>query len=333
MGLFACTTTIEYKAPLFKRMESLKGDTLVRDVMCTEVRTIDIIDSLLVLQCANSIDKKAFYLYSKNTGKLLKTFGIYGNGPGELPKVFEYTFDPEKKIVYVIGNAKILSFSLDSVLQNDEYRFDSQISLNTTTNHAWMFYLTDSLFLSMNDMRPGRDYRLAILNSHADILAAYKEMPPINKTVNNDSTAMTLFYLMRTLGAMKPDGKKFVVATTCGLNMEIFNISETKIEMELMRRFVEPKFVKSRIILNDGVIPGLIRLYASDKYIYGMWSEDTDKLFAQEFVTFDWAGNPISRYYFGPGMVGSWAIENDSIAYITIKDSEGRQHVVRYGLL
>lgn len=332
-GLLSCNSKEKYTAPVFKDMGSITGDTIVRDVMCTYIPNIYIVDSLLVVECINSIDKKAFYIYNKNSGKLLKTFGFYGNGPGELPTSFNHTLDKDTKILYAMGGKTNVSFNIDSVLLNNNYSFGTHQTLHTTANSAKLFFYKDSLFCSMNDMRPERDYRLAIINSTGDTITCNREFPAINMNMDaNNSMEERVFYTLRTIGCIKPDGTKFAIATTCGLHLELFDISTDKISRTDLKRFIEPKYIANPM-RNNGIIPGLVwSLNTSDKYIYGMWSEDTDKLFPEKIVTFNWKGDPISQYCFGPGMVGGWTIEDDSAVYITMKDSQGKLNIVKYKL-
>ena len=114
--------------------------------------------------------------------------------------------------------------------------------------------------------------------------------------------------------------------------MELFDLDGKKIQLADVRRYVEPQYdVQTR--RNKGVVPGLIwSLDASDKYIYGLWSTDTEKSRPEELVTFTWAGEPVSKYTFGKGAAGSWAVDGDAAVYMTIKDSLGRLNIVRYML-
>lgn len=330
--IFSCGKKSEYKSPVFRDMGTITGDTIVRDIMCTDVFSIYIQDSLLITECINSIDKKAFYIYNRHTGQLLRTFGIYGNGPGELPNSFSHAFDKANNILYVMGGKTGLAFHLDSVLLDSNYRTDTQVTLNTIKNGTAFFCYNDSLFFSTNDFRPDRDYRLAIINPENDTVTCYRKLETFRDIADAAHMEQAAFYTLRTFGSMKPDKSKFVTATGCGLIMELFDLDGGKIKLADVRRFIEPQY-DVRSMRNNGVIPGLIwSLEATDNYIYGLWSTDTEKNRPEELVTFTWKGEPVSKYTFGKGAAGSWAVDNDSEVYITIKDSLGRLNIVRYTL-
>jgi hypothetical protein len=331
-----CNNENKYKAPVFKEMGTIKGDTLVRDVLCTDILPINVLDSLLILNCYNALDNKIFYIYDKSTGNLIKTFGQRGNGHGELSGYFETSIDKSNKKIYAIGLGEgwNISFSLDSILHSKTYNCDQKIEEKGEglRNSRYIRYFKDSLLYSICNFRPQRFYRIAILRPDGDIVTRYSVFPPISNIDKEDTVYRHLFYTYKTLATLKPDASKLVLATTCGLHMEIFSISDNEIKLEAFRRYIKPKYLKVNPIRNDGVIEGVTSLSSTNNYIYALWSKDTEKEFPSQLAVFDWVGNAVRRYDLDSKIWAFAVDEDDSKVYTVVKDKEGKLNIIIYKL-
>jgi len=339
-GIFICITILilsckninEYEAPVFKEMGSLEAELLIKDVLCTNIQSVNIIDSFLILSCYQTLDNKVYYIYNKETGKLLKTFGERGNGPGELPNYFDTSVDVKNRKVYSIGDEWNICYDLDSVLHSELYCCESKTKGIELSNSGFIGFYRDSLLYSICNFRPHRSHRIAILKPNGDIVVRNTFLPPISKIDEEDSVFRFLFYSYRTISSLKPDASKLVLATNCGLNMEIFKISDDKIEPEYFRRYIKPKYIKSNPIRNEGVIEGIWAINSTNNYVYALWTKETEKEYPKQLVTFNWKGEAIRKYNFDITIL-TFAVESDdSKVYAVTKDSEGKLSVMTLNL-
>ncbi|MEG0517345.1 MAG: hypothetical protein RR555_00570 [Bacteroidales bacterium] len=331
--LQGCNNNASYKFPEFKKIDNIRGDTIIKDILCTNIWRMEVIDSLLVLNCVNSIDKKEFYIYNHISGALLATFGESGNGPGELPANFDMSIDQKNRMIYAIGAHKNISYSIDSILTNkSSYQYNKEIPLNDIKNSKRTCYLENNTFYSIGDFRKHRDYRVAILNEVGDTLCCYKEKPVLTEIDKSDSKYRNLFYTYKFAGTLKPDATKYAYATTCGLHLEIFSMENQNIKRESFHKYIQPKYLKQNPIINDGVIEGCTYLFSSNNYIYAKWSEDTQNKQATQIAVFDWKGS--SKFMLNIGCpIGVVATTpNDESLFLEIKDELGQINIVRYKL-
>ncbi len=330
--LISCSENSSYKAPRFDEVGGLAGDILIKDVMCTHIKSLDIIDSLLILNCQNTLDNKIFYIYNKYTGVLIKTFGETGNGPGELPSFFDMSVDKEDKRIYAIGNRWNISYSIDSILKSSTYGYYKKIKGEDLDNSNFIGFYKDSTLFSICNFSPNRDYRIAILKSNGDIVSKYSFLPAISKIDEEDIRFRYLFYSYNSLGSLKPDASKIVLATTCGLNMEIFNISEAEIGLDTLRRYIKPKYLKTNPIRNDGIFEGIAALQSTNDYIYALWTKDTEKEYPKQIALFSWKGDAIRRFNLDINIMAFTVESDDSKVYVATKDGEGKINIMFYEL-
>lgn len=330
--IFACRDSNEYKSPVFEETGNIEAKLLVEDVMCTFIQSVNIIDSFLILKCNQTLDNKVYYIYNKATGELIKTFGERGNGPGELPNSFDTSVDVKNRKIYSVGDEWNICFDLDSVLHSELYCCDSKIKGIELSNSVFIGFFKDSLLYSICNFRPHRSHRIAILKPNGEIILKNSFLPPISEIDEEDSVFRFLFYSYRTISSLKPDASKLVLATNCGLNMEIFKISEDKIEPEYFRRYIKPKYKKSNPIRNEGVIEGISSINSTNNYIYALWTKDTEMEYPKQLVTFNWKGEAIRKYNFNIKIL-TFAVESDdSKIYAVTKNSEGKLSVMTFNL-
>lgn len=329
--LQGCYNNASYHLPEFENIDTIRGDTIIKDILCTDVWRMEVLDSLLILNCLNSIDKKEFYIYNYMNGSLLATFGENGNGPGELPGEFDMSIDRKNRIIYAIGGKKNISYSIDSILNNkNSYQYNKEIPLNDIKNSRRTCYLENNTFYSISDFRKHRNYRLAILNEAGDTLCCYREMPVLTDIDASDPVYRSRFYTYKFAGTLKPDATKYAYATTCGLHLEIFSMENQKIKRDIFHRYIQPRYLRQNPILNDGVIEGCTYLFSSDNYIYAKWSEDTQNKQATRIAVFDWEGIPKFMLNIGYPIGYVAVTPDDKSLFLEIEDQSGRINIVRY---
>lgn len=259
------------------------------------------------------MDKKQFYIYNHNNGALLATFGEKGNGPGELPRSFDMSLDKQNRIIYTFGDKKNISFSIDSIIhEKSHYKYRKQTELNSARNARKISYFDNNKFYSIGD----RGSRIAILNEFNDILFSYKDMPVISTIDESDSVYRKFFYFYKSVSTLKPDATKLAYATTCGLHLEIFSMNEDTICKEQFHRYIKPKYIKKNPVINDGVIEGCTYLFASNKYIYAIWSDDTQLKPGTKIALFDWKRIPKFMLNIGKPIGYAAVTANDSDLFL-----------------
>lgn len=330
--LWSCNNNNNYKAPSFNEIGDIVGNVLIKDVLCTHIWSIDIIDSLLILNCQNTLDNKIFYIFNKESGEKIKTFGEIGNGPGELPTSFNTSIDKANKKIYAIGRGWNVSYKIDSILNSNTYCCDKKIRGEGLDNSKFIGHYKDSLLYSICNFRPDRTHRIAILKPNGDIIFRSSFLPIISEIDEEDTSYRYLFYYYSTIESLKPDASKIVLVTTCGLNMEIFDITEDDIKSDIVRHYIKPKYLKSNPIRNDGIIEGVLALSSTNKYIYALWTKDTESQNPKQLAVFNWKGEAVRRYNLNTNIL-TFAVESDdSRVYVVTKDEDGKLNIVKYEL-
>ncbi|MBR5857208.1 MAG: hypothetical protein IKY70_08030 [Bacteroidales bacterium] len=311
----SCNNT--YLGTDFKNLGTLKdGDTIISNIPCTDVNEMFIVDSLILLNCFNTLDDKSVYVYNKSNGIFITSFGNFGRGPGELDySDMTYRFT-DKSIHFITGHTKQnLKFNLDSVLKNGSI-YES-IPLGKRLN-CLAYPFMDSLLFSTANFYKGSNYRFSIMKNNGDTIVGYRD------GTKRDTPVI-----------LKPDYTKCFTYTNGALEIEILDLKKDNISLSTIKRYIEPnESLKAKSINQD--FPGISpRGNASNKYIYTSWTESISKEFPKKLIIFNWEG----------GAIGTIEIENtpkfryvmnvdeeEMKAYLLIETSQGQLNIVRYDM-
>lgn len=238
-------------------------------------------------------------------------------------------------MIYALGQYKSVIYNIDSILNGKQYAYDKEFSCNLGSTLEYGF-IKDTLLWTLMYGRPDKYFRVAIIDLQGNIISKNSDLPPICNTDINDTLFRYIFYKKYSLGILKPNASEFATATTCGLHLEIFTISENEIAQEHFHRYIKPEYTI------DGQGPGIKYepmegivqyLCATDKYIYAPWSKDNMRIYPKEVVTFDWDGNAVSRFRVDLELQPEIYVENDdTVLYGVVKDAEGKLNIVKYNL-
>lgn len=303
---------IVYKAPDFEKRHHAEAQILNDTVMFNHAEQLYIIDSLLIM--ADFRFDKYIFIFNKNTGKLLCTSGKKGKGPGELITPVQLSVNRQTKDLYIhdYDKHKLFRFSIPEILAGSDIP-QEEISLNqilAIQNH--ISYFKDSLFISS-----GHKNRLLIASLRDYKIEENERFPEIVPTAKEWNS----FLQNWSCNALSPDNKKYVRATLLGGIMEIFTISNEKIELEQQHFFYKPAFEKkgSQYLPIAETVYGLRHLAATDRYIYAsLIGQANPQNLPKTIHRFDWKGNPVD-YFETPYEIENFTVsEDDSNIYATV---------------
>lgn len=315
--LFFVSCKPTYIGTDFKELGTIKnGDTLISDIPCTDINEMFIVDSLIVLNCFNTLDNKLVYIYNKYNGNFITSFGNYGRGPGELDysdMTYRYT---DKSIQFVTGHTKQnLKFNLDSVLNGGIY-YESTPLIERINCSVYPF--GDSLLFSSANYFRGANYRFSIMKNNGDTIIGYRD------GTKKDTPVI-----------LKPDYTKCFTYTNGALETEVLNLTENSISLASINRYIKPNESLNAKGINQeypGITP---RGKASNKYIYTGWTESLSKEFPKKLIIFNWDGVAIGTIKIENNPKFRYVMDIDEIqkkAYLLIETSTGQLNIVRYDM-
>ncbi|MBR5857212.1 MAG: hypothetical protein IKY70_08050 [Bacteroidales bacterium] len=291
------------------------GDTIIADVPCVMVRNLYVMDSILVVCCYESVDKNVFYLYNKSTGKLLRTFGTIGNGPGEMDLSPIYAERGQRELYHNTFNTpKYIKFSIDSFLNNNTNGVTYYKICDKRIN-AGLHRYKDSLFISDANGWKGYEYRFALINHTGDTTFCFR-----------DSTRKDSFPYLN------PSRTHFFTWNNGKLETEIYKITENSIERLHLR-----EYVKEDEYIDEQNYPGITSyVCTTNDYIFCGWSENIKKENRpNDILVFDWTGIAKGLIDIENVEIFNWVVEYDSKEnqmYIVIENKQGAQNIVRYDM-
>lgn len=105
-----------------------------------------IMDKYLIITDYKSINK-LIYLFDKNTFQLVQNVTPIGQGPGEMSNIGNLCTDERNRKFYVFdnGNLKLLSYDLDSVINNPDYIYQTKANLSEKIFPMNCCYISDTL--------------------------------------------------------------------------------------------------------------------------------------------------------------------------------------------
>lgn len=304
--------TIIYKAPDFKKQIQADGRILNDTVIFNYALQLNVVDSLLIM--ADFRFDECIFIFNKNTGKLLCTSGKKGKGPGELINPVQISIDKRTKdlFVYDYGRRKLFRYSIPGMLAGSDMPRE-EISLNQALAvQEHISYFKDSLFVSH-----GYDSRLCVAslqNYKIEDQEPFPEVVPAAKDWN-------LFLRNWSCSTFDPAGNRYARATLLGGIMEIFTVSNEKIQLEQRHFFYEPLFEKQGnfYLPVAETVYGFRHLAATEKYIYASLIGQTNpQSLPKTIYRFDWRGNPVDCIETPYEIENFTVSEDDSDIYATV---------------
>lgn len=307
---------------------SVKPTILNTNKIHAELYDIRILDSILVLRSDDGYGY--LQLFNRGDFKFIKTNGIKGKGPGELPNsMVEIRTINDTLYLFKLTTNSISFYDKESFVHDSLPLPFKEIVFQKYKGNFDILPLGNS-FVS----RPTIKTRFALYNNTGEFLDQYLEYPKLNESV--DSASIDFIFRNYSITEPKPDKSKFVSLTFCGGILEIFEIKESKIHKLVEKIILDPniKGTKDFIhIIKDDTNMGFYSVYTTDNYIYASYSGLSHKNFRKnnillDYITvFDWDGQIKDIYKVEGGLLDLAIDESSNIIYIVTKNNMGDEVV------
>ena len=318
--IFACDYGNKYPGTDFLDLGSLfDGDTIVKNIPCTNIRSIFIVDSLMVLHCDNTLDGKLMQVYHLNSGTKLTSFAQYGRGPGEVDYA-DACFNPQKRIFqFITDHGQNIKFHIDSVILGKAKGISTKLKSQLRGSQ---YSFIDTLLFSSSAKFLDDFYRFAIMYPNGDTIFCYR-----------DGTQK------RTPVILKPDYTKCFTFYNGNLETEVFTLTKCSIKQYSHCQYINPDRVLGEDIIVSKDYPGIANYpFPTDKYIYAPWTSSLSPqkaIRADRIVIFNWDGS--AKGYFTleniNNLYGVMNIDESSCKFYTvIKNKNGELNIVRYDM-
>lgn len=320
----------KYIAPVFSETKEIIGKKM-NSSFIFDFGRINHLDTMIISSGKTDINDYVFHLFSKTSGKYIKSFGTIGQGPGEITlpisgfstdiknnKIYCYDARQHKLVEYFIytNNDEIIVASNDDV-------FPPQIQ---NASGERVFSLRENEFLTAYNGSIDASYRF-IKTSFEDTISTYNQYPRLSEPEEFIRVEYSYFSYFGTI-AVKPNGKKFVHATRSGCILEIFDCSE-EIKPLKTKRFFEPSYKPPKrkdtrfplVQKGDNSINGITNIFCTDKYIYATYSDSRGENNYNQIAVFDWNGDPVKLLLFSDSIISFVVENNDEKGYALVRDS------------
>jgi len=317
------STFLEFKHPNFIERIKVKPTKLNFDKPLGAFRSMIIIDSMLIV---SAYDKQyVIHVFNKKDGSSIKQLLQIGNGPGEFIQMGFHVTSIDKSIyVYSPGMRLIRKYNfpkiLNEMMSEEEVKFDVSLMFAEPIGDR---------FLASTFSKE----RFLLLNNKGKIVSKYNDFPRLSKNV--DTNAVRKFFLNYQRVSIKPDKSKFVVTTSAGAIMQIFNILGDSIILYKQKGIDSPilSTEKGSVgIADDECKVGMWSIQTTDEYIYTLYSgskikdlNNNNSFMADYIYIFDWQGMPVKCFEIEGGRIERFGLDRENgriFLYSTSKEGE-----------
>jgi len=294
----------DYSAPKFKKVVEDPKIEYIGDVL--PFNKIDNIfrykDRLYVIAYHHK-QKNYLHVYDVNDGTHLYSSLHQGNGPGEIiyPGAAHFEYETGMLYFYDVVRAQAFSFHI-----GDSLTFINQTVTDDSVLLSQQFPASDGSDISVNSyfvpnprskVKPAP--RIIKRDPYRDTLAVYDIFPEIE-----DQKMLGAVDLSHNV-SLSPDRSHLAIASLMGSILEIFEISEDKIDASAKKYFVEPEHdTNNKSYSLEDTILGFCDIFLTNKYVYGAYDGENygtvsrDKLH-NNIAVFDFEGHPRELYKLG----------------------------------
>lgn len=302
---YCCTSKISIKEQYNENLQF--NDTII----CTSKilndscifimpRQMEIFDTIIIILDEFRPDN-FFHIYNTQ-GKLLKSFGNKGRGPGELLTVSN--FHPNKHnntiAVYNFRKRHIIEYDIQKILHNVS-PFYSEHPIEASTTYPQEIIKLDSNNYLCCHRLPQLRYSIQEGNEEK---FQYINYPQIEERNIPTFTAAILNYAGQY--RLSPDHTKFLEVSYIGAIMDLFKIEKNKM-IPIKTRLIYYPYYKviddqnAQITWDDATKIGFECIYTSNSYIYSLLNgiighelknPNIQEPYTKNISIFDWEGNP-----------------------------------------
>lgn len=326
-SLIACscnrTKTITYEGLEADATETLKAQPLNDTFEFGFASKILQHDSLLIV--FDEMQPEMIQFFSKESGRLLGSFGRRGQGDKELvaPSNLAINHQDGTLSIYDYARGKLIACNLnDSPYTNPDAWFTIDLPDYETSPSAVIPVGGDEFVAQHGKPRFTKA-------SGKEIVATIDDFPTISE--ESDESTSRMFFVSQSLLAVSPDGKKMAQSTTLGSILQLIDVKESAIEPYATRYFHKPIFsvVNGQIGTLDETIYGFACLDAKDEHIYAtLHGVANPTAFPNTIHVFDWDGNLIKKLSTDQQICCFTVDENNGKAYAIAISGEGEQMLI-----
>lgn len=338
-SLFLCSCGGESSPPKYERgindiiSEHLDPTKLNDTFLFFWPKDIFIVDSILIIHDSNNRDT-GLHIFNKNSGEYYCSFCKRGIGPGEFVEInsASYCPDTESLVIYDPNQKKISSHNIRNILNSITPTFE-EYSIHQSPNYIKQAIpLTQSSFI----MKGNTDkMRYGFWNSeNKEFSRLYTKYPALTK---DDETNWSITdYFVKT--GLNKEQTKLVTGTYIGGILEVFDVSDSGLNLSCIRFFDEPIYdyasgaVPRWVITKPETIIGFQDINLCNNKIYGLyWGVKIEEMERNKprIVVFDLEGKPERQFTFND-IIDSFAIDSDGSIYAVALDANGEYSLNKY---
>lgn len=264
--------------------------------------TMDIVDNFLVITDRDS--KSLFKVIDLKKERVLGSFGAIGRGPGEYNQFAQISKIPSEEKLFGVfdkGDFKYSIFPLDSVLKNPNYSFQKEYG-SFNSNHQRIAMVTPNLFIGIGLF----ENRYVLSDSGGQIIKGMYDYPFVEnfKDISHYDLGMAYQGHLK----IKPNGKRFIMATSSSPTIEFFHIFSDSISKIKEIHSGYPSFVADSnptsisVTFKGDNVEGFRHVSVTDDYAYLLYSgrtREADGLSAYRgniVLVYNWDGEQVRAY-------------------------------------
>lgn len=288
---------LAFNPPVFQQTKHLTGKVLVDTFVMGLCYDIDYYKDYLLLSAYRS-DSELLNFFDKNSGRYVKSILPKGRGTGEALSLKDFDLDHTTgKVVFydLVGN-RLTDFMIDSVTTHENA--GKYIHSRNYPIYMYRVLQGNNGYIAEGGLKEGgKRLRLSIIENDSTIYKYYKF--PHVRIPGTDIRGIESAYAYGSRITISPNKKQIAYTTGYGAILEIFDLTPGEIKLNTIKGFYRPVYslYKNSIQSIPGeTVWGFIDLYATDKYIYTIFSGSKNPKETRNIVVFDWKGNCLDLY-------------------------------------
>jgi len=248
-----------------------------------------------------TIDGKLIQIYNMDDGRLIKSFGKKGQGPGEYigaTGILYNSFEPDKFWIHDVSLMKIERYDLNVVLKKDYFKSDSTIKISTDAGIAFkLFLLGKKEFVGIGSLKS----RLTYYDLNGDTIRTNRYIPGVPK---KNVSARIHMQAYDGVISCEDQVKRIAISNTDCDILEIYDYSG-----EMLKTLHGPDifvndygYADEYSLVVDTKQCGYFSICSSSREIYCSYSGQKPKSMTdwtaslgREIFVFDWDGIPLKK--------------------------------------
>jgi len=280
-------------------------------------------DKYLLLGDSYNTEGQMVQIYDLDTGKIIKSFGKKGKGPGEFIYVSYILIDPENKNKFLIhdwNQHRVSLFNIKDIIHHNKVKPDTIIKEDLSAGIPMDFCaLYSDTIVATGAFIKGR---LCYYNSTFNKIKTAGYIP------GNISNTIHLYQYLQTTNIVKNyDRKRIAFGSKSDDILEIYSFNGNIIKTIHGPDINKPAWIEKKLPIDRP--RGYFNLCSSSNYIYGVYSGekpehtgDWIKTLGKNILIFNWDGDPIKRIVLDVRLGNIVISENRNTIYAVYFDGE-----------